>query len=110
MENSVLCHVTAYKKQGGEYRLMPYKIKKPLCEFLEEDKYFYDDFCANSTMINPFPCPYPIGNIQVNGYTPSLKNIPSTIIPSGDYRLHFSLKKQQKEVVLAKIWGSVVQL
>lgn len=110
MDNSVFCDVAVYQKQGGEYRLLPFKINKPICDFAKSDEYFYDDFCANSTMIKPFPCPYPAGDVQINGFTPSLANVPSVILKSGDYRLDFALLKGFKKVSLSKIWASVVQL
>jgi Protein of unknown function (DUF1091) len=110
IDNSVTCDVSVYNKQGGEYRLMPFKINKPICDFAKSDVYFYDDFCANSTMIKPFPCPYPAGEVQVNGYTPKLENVPSALLKSGDYRLNLELTKGLKRVALTKVWGSVIQL
>lgn len=38
LDNDVIIQVKGYKKQGGEYRLMPYKVQPtPLCEFVEND-------------------------------------------------------------------------
>lgn len=39
----------AFVKQGGEYRLMPYRITpNPLCKFCAEDKYVYPDLAKGS--------------------------------------------------------------
>ena len=40
--NEIILDGNAYVKQGGEYRLMPFKQpKKPLCEFFQDDDYVY---------------------------------------------------------------------
>jgi Protein of unknown function (DUF1091) len=109
MDNNVSVQVTAFKKQGGEYRRMPYRIVKPLCNAVKEGIYLYDDMCANSTLPKDRPCPYPAGTYTFNGYTPSLANVPTAIIPSGDYRVHVSLIKGQEEFQF-EATGSVIQL
>lgn len=36
--NDIMFELKAYKKQGGEYRLMPYKLQpSPFCDFLAQD-------------------------------------------------------------------------
>ncbi|KAL7014671.1 hypothetical protein ACKWTF_016052 [Chironomus riparius] len=40
--NEIMLDGVAYVKQGGEYRVMPYKKpKKPLCQFFEDNDYVY---------------------------------------------------------------------
>jgi Protein of unknown function (DUF1091) len=110
LDNSYKADVTAYVKQGGEYRLMPYKIRKAACDGLKEDIYFWDDMCKNSTHHKDRPCPYPAGIYTWNGYTPSLKNVPTAIMPSGDYRVHFALIQGSEEKFLMKVTAKVVQV
>jgi Protein of unknown function (DUF1091) len=110
LDNDVNIQVLFFKKQGGEYRKMPYKIVKPLCDAIKEDIYFYDELCANSTLPGNRPCPYPAGFYIFNGYNPSLANIPNSIIPSGEYRFHFWFKKGSKEIFLSVTTLSVIQL
>jgi Protein of unknown function (DUF1091) len=110
MDNEVIADLAAYQKQGGEYRKMPYKIVKPFCDIVKEDTYFYDDLCINSTIPKERLCPFPAGTYFFNGFTPSLANLPTAIIPSGDYRLHFVLKKGLEEKFLAVFTASIVQL
>lgn len=36
--NDIMVQVKGYKKQGGEYRLMPYKLQPtPFCDFVKSD-------------------------------------------------------------------------
>lgn len=56
--NDFLTTIKAYKKQGGEYRLMPYKIStKPFCDFMNEDKYMIPEFFSFVNISLPMPCP-----------------------------------------------------
>lgn len=110
LDNNVIIQLIPYKKQGGEYRKMPYKINEPFCDVVQRDEYFYDDLCASSTFLKDRPCPYPAGTYISNGYTASLANVPKVIIPSGDYRLHFTMKVDSKVKFLAVFTVSIIQL
>lgn len=59
--NDVLPEIKAYKKSGGEYRLLPYKMPKtPFCEGINGDSYFYPEFAQTSSFPKqPVPCPMP---------------------------------------------------
>lgn len=47
-----------YKKQGGGYRLLPYRIpKKAFCDTFRDDVYFYPELVAASDFEMPPPCP-----------------------------------------------------
>jgi hypothetical protein len=78
LDNSYIGSAGIYKKQGGEYRLMPYTIsfivtrlivtkdasaytipKMGFCDFLNADKYFVKDIVDASNYPYPFPCPFP---------------------------------------------------
>lgn len=60
LDNTYLCEALVYIKQGGQYRLMPYKLpKKGVCDVHNEDKYFYPDLVAASDFPMPYPCPLP---------------------------------------------------
>lgn len=64
VDNNVKVQILAFIKQGGEYRQMPYKIpEKNLCDFYNEDQYFYPQFAAATDYPLPYPCPLPPVNI-----------------------------------------------
>jgi len=47
--NEIVIEIKTLKKQGGEYRYMPYKIPQgPICDVLASDKYFYPDIAKYS--------------------------------------------------------------
>lgn len=53
------CHLKDVK-QGGQYRLMPYKLpKKGWCDFHNDDTYIYPEVAAGSDWPLPMPCPLP---------------------------------------------------
>lgn len=50
----------AFVKQGGEYRLMPFKLRRTnLCKAAKDDIYFYPDFAVAANFPLPFECPLP---------------------------------------------------
>ena len=58
IDNSYLVEITVFLKQGGEYRLMPYKLpKKGVCDFISSDEYFIDELAQNSNFSDPMQCP-----------------------------------------------------
>jgi hypothetical protein len=58
VDNSFEQEMTMWKKQGGEYREMPFSIpKKDMCKFYGEDKTSYEDFANASDFPYPFECP-----------------------------------------------------
>ncbi|KAL7037958.1 hypothetical protein ACKWTF_009415 [Chironomus riparius] len=61
--NDIKIEIQTLKKQGGEYRYLPYKLLPgPFCDVLANDKYLYPDIARNSD----FPedvmnnCPLPV--------------------------------------------------
>lgn len=51
-------------KQGGEYRLLPYKLpKKPVCKFANEDKFFLPKTANVSEITFPMACPLEVVKI-----------------------------------------------
>lgn len=47
--NNLIIEAKTLKKQGGEYRYLPYKVPPtPLCDLIIKDKYIYPDFARQS--------------------------------------------------------------
>ena len=58
VDNSYLIESSVFRKQGGEYRLTPFKYpKKGFCDLIATDKYFFDDLAKNSNFSDPIRCP-----------------------------------------------------
>ena len=58
IDNSYLIETAVFKKQGGEYRLMPYKLpKKGFCDFIASDELFVKDLVEYTNFTYPVPCP-----------------------------------------------------
>ncbi|KAL7037962.1 hypothetical protein ACKWTF_009419 [Chironomus riparius] len=76
------------RKQGGEYRYMPYSVPPlPFCEFLSKDKYFYPDVANNSDFPEDLEasCPLSPGNYSLYGIAINTDNIPMVAVHSGEY-------------------------
>lgn len=59
LDDSYFVEAHFYKKQGGEYRLMPYKVPPTgFCKAVKNDIYFYPDLAKFSNYPMPFPCPF----------------------------------------------------
>jgi hypothetical protein len=55
-----LLEINTYKKQGGQYRLMPYKLPiMTFCDFLNTDVTFIPAWMEASNMTRPLGCPIP---------------------------------------------------
>jgi hypothetical protein len=60
IDNDMQVAVKLSKKQGGEYRQLPYKLPpSDLCDFFNEDKYAMPDLVKVSNVPYPLPCPAP---------------------------------------------------
>jgi hypothetical protein len=58
IDDSYKYKITGYKKQGGQYRLMPYNF--PLakwCSAINNDPYVVPDIVEHSNMTVPIDCP-----------------------------------------------------
>lgn len=61
-DDSVTLAVEAYVKQGGEYRLMPFKPQaQGVCSYTKHHKQYYDEVVEYSDFPDPAPCPF--GNV-----------------------------------------------
>lgn len=58
--NSMQVMIFGYKKRGGQYQKIPFKIGPiAFCDFLNEDKYFIPELTQFSNLIVPTQCPFP---------------------------------------------------
>jgi hypothetical protein len=106
---SVAAHL--FVKQGNEYRKLPYRSpKKPLCEFYQSDIFFMQDFCEKSNLTYPVPCPIEAGTYSMNGYAPSLKNVPVSIISTGEYALDVIVTKGEQTLWIGRFMYSCINL
>jgi hypothetical protein len=61
VDNKIIVEHLFFKKQGGEYRKLPYTLPpKPFCDYVNEDVYFYPEIQKVSNIPKPFPCPLPV--------------------------------------------------
>jgi hypothetical protein len=58
IDNSYICSIKIYAKQGNEYRLRPYSVPtKPACDLISQDPYIMPEVAKVSNMTLPVPCP-----------------------------------------------------
>jgi hypothetical protein len=58
VDDSYKYKVTLYKKQGGQYRLMPFNSPlTPWCSTINNDPYVIPDLVKHSNMTHPIVCP-----------------------------------------------------
>lgn len=90
---------------------MPYKIpSKGLCDLINEDTYFYHELVEVSDYKLPSPCPIPSQIYEIRGWTPSLKNVPKSIMPSGEYKVELKYTKKEKVLVHLLLFASIVNI
>lgn len=60
-DNTFEADIIVFKKQGGEFRKLPYRIPRTkYCDVFVADIYFYQDLVASSDFPEVFPCPLPV--------------------------------------------------
>lgn len=65
LDNSVMVRFEAFKKQGGEYRKLPYRLPPmPQCETTKGNNTYYEDLSKVSDFPYPAPCPFPIVSVN----------------------------------------------
>ena len=58
IDNSFALRIEMYIKQGGEYRLMPFKIQNDhICDAYNGDSFFMPKIAEASNFTLPLPCP-----------------------------------------------------
>lgn len=58
IDDSFLWHTSLYVKQGGEYRLHPFKIPtEEFCKGINNDLHFVPGVAEKSNLTLPMPCP-----------------------------------------------------
>ena len=90
---------------------MPYKIlTKKSCDFYQQEKIIYPELAQFSDLPFPYPCPFPQGVFSINGYAPSLQNIPLVLLQTGDYAGDVRYFKDKKMVFSFRGYASVIQI
>lgn len=91
--------------------MLPYKLKKKgICDFYNDDKLFYPEFCDYSDWEVPYACPQPAGVYAYKGYAPSLKNWPITILNSGDYSAEATIEKDEVIYLRFRMYFSLINI
>ena len=118
-----------YLKQGGEYRLLPFKLpKKALCDFVNEDIYFLPKAVNVTDITFPVSCPLEtvkwfsnlIENFcwisisqktyEINGYLLELEDAMVGIVSSGDYAGEGIIWKDEKEMFKWRAYVSIIKI
>lgn len=99
----------SYKKQGNEYRKLPYGVAQTkYCDFFSNDKFFYDDVLAVSDLPAKGVCPWPKGDYTIRGNVISFSNVPPYF--DGDYMVEGIIKKGDVVVNGYQMFISIVKV
>lgn len=131
IDDSIEVEGRLYMKQGGEYRLLPYKSSKTgACSFTQADKFFYEDVTKSSDFEFPFPCPLPnvsceifskiLTNMinlhyfqktyEIRNFVPSYDNFPLHILRSGDYAAEGYVTRNDETLFVWRGYLSIINL
>ena len=128
--NDIKIEIKTLKKQGGEYRYMPYKLLPgPFCDVLVKDKYFYPDVARHSDLPEDIMsnCPLPAvsqdflkiviinfnliflfkGNYSINGITTNLENLPIAVAQTGEYCGEMTYYKDNQKVAIYRAYAYI---
>lgn len=111
IDNEVIGSVLLFQKQGGEYRLMPYKMaNKGICDFFNDDSIFYPEYSAVSDFPVPFPCPFKAGRYEIRGYSPTLKNMPLVMMTTGEYGAEVTYAKDDNVYLKIRVYVAIINI
>ncbi|KAL7010912.1 hypothetical protein ACKWTF_014010 [Chironomus riparius] len=111
--DDIFLEIAAYIKQGGEYRLMPYRIPpSPFCSFCANDTYVYPDLSRNSDFPEDIVanCPLQPKSYKFNGVVYRLENLPKSAMQSGDYALEGCFKRDGIILNKFRIYATIIQI
>ncbi|KAL7037956.1 hypothetical protein ACKWTF_009414 [Chironomus riparius] len=98
------------KKQGGEYRYMPYSSPPTAyCDIIINDKYVYPDVLKQSDFPQDIAanCPVPPKNYTFFGAVFNLDAVPTSILGSGEYAGEISYFKDDKVIGTYRVFAYV---
>jgi hypothetical protein len=105
IDNSFTFMGNMYKKQGGEYRLQPFKLPpQSFCDALNNDPYFMPEIAKVSNLTLPIPCPWDGTTYYIDGYQVTLPSALAFAAQSGDYALESVLVDKNNKMVF-KVWA-----
>ncbi|KAL7020228.1 hypothetical protein ACKWTF_011423 [Chironomus riparius] len=110
MGDGIELDAKALKKQGGEYRYLPYRLPRlPFCPFCSEDDYIYKQFALDSDLPEDIEnhCPLEPGNYTFYGAVFNPQRIPSTALQTGEYAFEWRFYKNDKVVAHYRIYSYV---
>lgn len=101
-----------YKKQGGEYRLQPFKLPgRGVCEAYNSDPYFMPEIAKASNFTVPMPCPVENITYVFNGYKASMPPVLMAATQTGSYATEVIMKDNtEKEVLKMWVYVSIIQV
>jgi hypothetical protein len=95
--------VEIYKNQGNQYRKTAFRLaRRKLCQFLSENKQFYEDFRPSTDI--PEGCPIPKNTYNVN-YAPDGLNVPD--FAEGKYMVEIKSYKGKSIGPSAKVYFEI---
>ncbi|KAL7037961.1 hypothetical protein ACKWTF_009418 [Chironomus riparius] len=108
--NNFLTEYKVLKKQGGEYRYLPYSVpRSPICDFFEKDPYFYQYFANHSDFPNDIAanCPLSPGNYSIYGISYELDSTAQMILQSGEYAGEIFFYKNDVNVFTYRLYAFI---
>lgn len=111
MNSSVSAQVNFFKKQGGEYRLTPFRTPPDsYCNFLKTDDRFYPALAEASDFPKEGTCPLPAGTYGLRSYAPSVKNVSPLVLTTGDYMAEMNLGIGKVEYLKWRIYAIIIRI
>lgn len=109
--NDVKMQAETFKKQGGEYRKMPYKISEaPFCDVARDDTYVYQDLAKDSDFPEKFKCPFEEGTYKVDGAVFPLEDAPRNAFSSGDYMAEITFLKEDIILTQFRVYAQIIHV
>lgn len=127
LDNSFQVHMIGFKKQGGEYKLMPYKLPpQGFCDVINNDPFNLPQEVEVSNLTLPIPCPIleviliydellMCNHFQVNyflnGYKASIPPPIMMAVQSGEYKANLTVvDKEGKEGKAFEVFASIMKV
>ncbi|XP_070505980.1 uncharacterized protein [Chironomus tepperi] len=98
------------KKQGGEYRYMPYGTPlTPYCDICTSDIYVYPEIAKYSDFPEDIRnnCPIVPGNYSFHGTKVNLEKFPRMALQSGEYAAEIKLHLNSEIVSIYRVYAFV---
>lgn len=112
MDNTIETEGNMYRKSGGEYRLLPYRIpRQKFCDFFASENFFFPEITLHSDLPPQGTCPYENRTYHLNDFAPVLDAIPEVILDdNAEISLEIRFYRKLQKLLTIRFYFMIIKI